>query len=164
MQSKSKERKSEAMQVERKSCNTASSGIKTLKVKKIVRVARVGSEPKNGIPSAAIGRDACPPLKSDDQRMNQERSRFQEEGGTVNYRRRFKHSAKIVVNSYEASTIIGLDGGNVKNWSGTQATVAQSSGEAEYYAMVRSAAEALSMKAIMKDLGWDAKIVVWADS
>ena len=39
MQSKSKERKSEAVQVQGKSCNMAFSGIKTLKVKKVVRVA-----------------------------------------------------------------------------------------------------------------------------
>ena len=53
-----------------------------------------------------------------------------------------------------------MDGGNVKCWSSTQATVAQSSGEAEYCAMVRAAAEALNMQ----DLGWDAKITIWADS
>ena len=57
-----------------------------------------------------------------------------------------------------------VDGGSVNNWRSTQSTVAQSSGEAEYYAMVRAAAEALSMEAIMQDLGWCAKIVIWADS
>ena len=44
-------------------------------------------------------------------------------------------------------------GGLVKTWSSTQATVAQSSGEAEYYALVRAAAEGLGMKTIMKELG-----------
>jgi len=57
-----------------------------------------------------------------------------------------------------------VDGGCVKNRSSTQATIAQSSGEAEYYAMVRAAAEAMSMQSIMKDMGWEAKITVWVDS
>jgi len=103
-QSKSKEGKSEAMQGQGISCNMASSGIKTLKVKKIVRVATTSRTP----------------LKSDDQKMNQERSRSLEEGETVNscvrnnYRRGFKHSSKIVVSSYEARVIVGRDGANVK--------------------------------------------------
>ena len=57
-----------------------------------------------------------------------------------------------------------VDGGCVKNWSSTQATIAQSSGEAEYYAMVRAAAEAMSMQSIMKDMGWHSTITVWVDS
>ena len=52
----------------------------------------------------------------------------------------------------------------MKNWSSTQATVAQSSGEAEYYAVVRAAAEALCMKSVMTDLGWHADITIWIDS
>ena len=47
-----------------------------------------------------------------------------------------------------------LDGGALKSWSSTQATVAMSSGEAEYYALVKGAAEGLGMQALMKDLGW----------
>ena len=57
-----------------------------------------------------------------------------------------------------------MDGGAVKTWSSTQATVAQSSGEAEYYAMVRAAAEGLGMRAIMGEMGWEAEVRVWADS
>ena len=60
--------------------------------------------------------------------------------------------------------IMLVDGGCVKNWSSTQATIAQSSGEAEYYAVVRAAAEALGMKSIMMDLGWHADIRLWTDS
>ena len=60
--------------------------------------------------------------------------------------------------------IMLVDGGCVKNWSSTQATIAQSSGEAEYYAVVRAAAEALGMKSIMMDLGWHADIRLWIDS
>ena len=57
-----------------------------------------------------------------------------------------------------------MDGGAVKTWSSTQATVAQSSGEAEYYAMVWAAAEGLGMRAIMGEMGWEAEVRVWADS
>ena len=57
-----------------------------------------------------------------------------------------------------------VDGGLVKSWSSMQTTVAQSSGEAEYYAMVRAAAEALGLQSIMKDRGWEAGVRLWVDS
>jgi len=52
----------------------------------------------------------------------------------------------------------------LKTWSSTQASIAQSSGEAEYYALVRAASEALGMQAIMRDLGWFCKIRLLVDS
>ena len=57
-----------------------------------------------------------------------------------------------------------VGGGTTKTWSSKQATVAQSSGEAEYYAMVRAASEALGMQSVMRDLGWEATIRLWVDS
>ena len=57
-----------------------------------------------------------------------------------------------------------FEGGLLKTWSSTQASVAQSSGEAEYYALVRACSEALGMQSVMRDLGWEAKIVVHIDS
>ena len=57
-----------------------------------------------------------------------------------------------------------VGGGVTKTWSSMQTTVAQSSGEAEYYAMVRSAAEALGVQSIMRDMGWEAPIRLWVDS
>jgi hypothetical protein len=39
-----------------------------------------------------------------------------------------------------------------------------SSGEAEYYAMVKAAAEGLGIKALCKDLGYDVKLVIAVDS
>ena len=60
--------------------------------------------------------------------------------------------------------IVVLDGGALKSWSSTQATVAMSSGEAEYYALVKGAAEGLGMQALMKDLGWKAKVRVSVDA
>ena len=48
--------------------------------------------------------------------------------------------------------------GVVKTWSSTQTTIAQSSGEAEYYALVRAAAEGLGMQSVMQDLGWKMRV------
>ena len=52
----------------------------------------------------------------------------------------------------------------MKTWSSTQASIAQSSGEAEHYALVRAASEALGMQSIMRDLGWCCKIRLLVDS
>jgi hypothetical protein len=60
--------------------------------------------------------------------------------------------------------VMSISGGGVKSWSSTQATIATSSGEAEYYALVKSAAEALGLKSLAKDLGWEFRIRIWVDS
>ena len=57
-----------------------------------------------------------------------------------------------------------IPGGILKTWSSTQASIAQSSGEAEYYALVRAASEALGMQPLMRDMGWDATISLLVDS
>ena len=57
-----------------------------------------------------------------------------------------------------------VGGGVAKTLSSMQAMVAQSSGEAEYYAMVRAAAEALGVQSVMRDMGWEATIRLWVDS
>jgi hypothetical protein len=59
---------------------------------------------------------------------------------------------------------IAVGGGVLKSWSSTQNTIARSSGEAEYYALVKAAAEALGVQAVAKDLGWDMSIQIWVDS
>ena len=59
---------------------------------------------------------------------------------------------------------VDIPGGILKTWSSTQASIAQSSGEAEYYALVRAASEALGMQSIMHDLGWHCKIRLLVDS
>jgi len=87
----------------------ATQSIETLKVRKVVRKA------KNS-------REACPQLKSNDQEMYHKTIRSQEEEAVKDssvysdkaVSKDFKHSAKIVVNRYESSTIIGLKGSNVK--------------------------------------------------
>ena len=60
--------------------------------------------------------------------------------------------------------VAALQGTAVKSWSSTQVTVAQSSGEVEYYAMARASAEGLGIKAIMDDMGYEATVRVWVDS
>ena len=41
----------------------------------------------------------------------------------------------------------------VKTWSTTQTVIALSSGEAEYYGMVKAASQGIGTKAMLKDLG-----------
>ena len=57
-----------------------------------------------------------------------------------------------------------LGDGVVKTWSSTQTTIAQPSGEAEYYALVRAAAEGLGMQSVMQDLGWKMRVRLHVDS
>ena len=52
----------------------------------------------------------------------------------------------------------------VKGWSSNQAVIALSSGEAEYYAALKGASSALGFKAMLQDLGMEAKIVLYTDS
>ena len=57
-----------------------------------------------------------------------------------------------------------MNGTVIKSWSSTQATTAQSSGEAEFYAVVRAAAEGLGIKTIMEDMGYEVEVRVHVDS
>ena len=52
----------------------------------------------------------------------------------------------------------------LKTWSKTQALIAKSSGEAELYAVVRGAAEALGMATLAKDLGRNMSIQLHVDA
>ena len=60
--------------------------------------------------------------------------------------------------------VVSVGGGMMKSWSSTQASTAMSSGEAEYYAMVKGASEALGIQALAADLGWSWKVRMWVDS
>ena len=60
--------------------------------------------------------------------------------------------------------ILCLAGAGIKSWSSTQGSVALSSGEAEYYASMKGAAEALGLQALAADLGWSFKVRLWTDS
>ena len=52
----------------------------------------------------------------------------------------------------------------LKSWSSTQKVIALSSGEAEYYGIVRGAAEAIGIQSIMKDMEVETGIQVSEDS
>ena len=57
-----------------------------------------------------------------------------------------------------------INGTVVKRWSRTQATLALSTAEAKYYAVVTGAAEGLGMQSMMADLGVTTQVRVWTDS
>ena len=52
----------------------------------------------------------------------------------------------------------------LKGWSITQAVIALSSGEAEFYGIVKGASIGLGIRSILADLGTSAKIEVLTDS
>ena len=52
----------------------------------------------------------------------------------------------------------------LKHWSSTQPSTALSSGEAEFYGVVRGAGHGLGFRALLKDLGITAKLRLWTDS
>ena len=52
----------------------------------------------------------------------------------------------------------------IKTWSSTQDVIALSSGEAEYYALVKTGSQCLGMKAMMADLGILSKLKFKTDA
>ena len=52
----------------------------------------------------------------------------------------------------------------LKSWSTRQTVVARSSGEAEFYALSKSASEALGVRSIAQDFGWDLSLIISLDS
>ena len=60
--------------------------------------------------------------------------------------------------------LVTLAGGTLKAWSNRQASVALSSGEAEYYASVKCAAELLGVRSLARDLGWEFGLRMLIDS
>jgi hypothetical protein len=63
-----------------------------------------------------------------------------------------------------SGSVAVIDGGTIKHWSSTQGSVALSVGEAEYYALIKAAAEGLGMVALAKDLGYEFRLRLWVDS
>ena len=52
----------------------------------------------------------------------------------------------------------------IRTWSSTQPSVTLSSGEAEFYGLVKAAGAGLGHQPIMKDFGHDTRVRVWTDS
>ena len=57
-----------------------------------------------------------------------------------------------------------LGGHLIKSWSSTQSSISLSSGEAEYYGVVKAAGIALGHRSLMADMGMTANVRVWIDS
>ena len=51
----------------------------------------------------------------------------------------------------------------INHWSSTQTNVALSSGEAEFAGVIRGAGQGLGYKALLRDLGVEARLRVWTD-
>ena len=52
----------------------------------------------------------------------------------------------------------------LKSWSSTQPSISLSSGEAEYYGVVKATGIALGQQSLMADLGMKVSVRVWTDS
>ncbi len=52
----------------------------------------------------------------------------------------------------------------IKSWSSTQASVSLSSGESEFYGVVKAAGVSLGYQALLRDLGYSLPVRVWTDS
>jgi hypothetical protein len=57
-----------------------------------------------------------------------------------------------------------LGGHLLKSWSSTQPSISLSSGEAEYYGVVKATGIALGQQSLMADLGMSIPVRVWTDS
>ena len=57
-----------------------------------------------------------------------------------------------------------LGGHVLRTWSSTQASISLSSGEAEFYGVVRAAGAALGHQSLMEDMGYKLPVRVWTDS
>ena len=60
--------------------------------------------------------------------------------------------------------VIMLGSHLLKAWSSTQAVVSLSSGEAEYYGLVKGISQALGVKSMMQDIGIEVKIIAKTDA
>jgi hypothetical protein len=93
--------------------------------------------------------------------------RFGSEGVNEEVVRVFTDSDWAGCRSTRKSTSGGLvlfGGGVIKNWSSTQASVALSVGEAEFYAGIKGAAEGIGCCNLLRDLGMEVRVMLWTDS
>ena len=57
-----------------------------------------------------------------------------------------------------------LDGMALKHWSSTQTSVALSSGEAEFTALVKAGAEGIGVQTLANEMGWPMRLSILVDS
>ena len=60
--------------------------------------------------------------------------------------------------------VLMIGGHMLKGWSNTQSVIALSSGEAEYYGMVRGGSSGLGLRSLMEDMDVDMKLMIRTDS
>ena len=72
--------------------------------------------------------------------------------------------AKEATRKSTSGGMLTVGGVGVKHWSRTQSSRALSVGEAEYYALVSGCKEGMGMQSLLRDLGWEADVVIWSDS
>ena len=63
-----------------------------------------------------------------------------------------------------SARVIMMGKHSIQAWSATQSVISISSGEAEYYALVRAGSNALGMQAMLKDLGVTVRIRLKTDA
>ena len=60
--------------------------------------------------------------------------------------------------------MVTLGGTILKSWANRQATIALSSGEAEFHSATKAAAELLAIRSMMRDLGWETDLRLFVDA
>ena len=66
------------------------------------------------------------------------------------------------MSTFGGAVILGRQ--TIKHCSSTQPSVTLSSGEAEFYGVVRGASQGLGYQALLQDLGLELPLRVWTDS
>lgn len=74
------------------------------------------------------------------------------------------HAGRRETRKSTSAGVMMLGGHCLQTWSVTQAVIALSSGEGEYYALVRGGSHALGIQAMLRDFGIETKIRIKADA
>ena len=74
------------------------------------------------------------------------------------------HAGCLKTKKSSSSRHIMLGQHCVKSWSSTQAVIALSSGESEYYSLVKGASEALGLRNAMRDWNLEVEVDLATDS
>ena len=89
---------------------------------------------------------------------------YQEQPGTLEIYVDTDHAGCLETRKSTSGGIAMHGNHNIKAWSCTQQVIALSSGEAEYYGMVKGAGNALGISGVFQDMGIKHDVVVYTDS
>ena len=87
-----------------------------------------------------------------------------DQGGDLSTIEVYSDSDRVGCRKSRKSTsggVVVLGGSVLKSWSSTQQTVATTSGEAEFYALTKAAAEGLGVQSVAADLGYPLDFRIW---